>query len=181
MDFDERAGRGRSHPAELLPMPLSTFGGASMKKAIVLSLLCLCASGSWAGAPAILLSAYATSRSPDSTGPLCLLDPECRGRWTPGSKDAGVNDGLYYQFENPVRVDYILVRFKNSASSPGYPSWPVRFYIDGKTTSARKAVYRQEPADSHTMRIGIRREEGVGPMGARMKSFFLCIDPAFEP
>jgi hypothetical protein len=149
-----------------------------MKQGMAVGLLCLWTTCSWGAAPAVLLSAYATSRSVDSASPICLLDPQCQGHWAPGSKDQGVNDGLYYQFENPIQVDYILVRFKDPSPPSAYP-WSVRFYIDGKTTSPNKTVYAQDTFDDHTMRIGIRGGEQVAPMGVRMKSFFLCINPGY--
>jgi hypothetical protein len=81
--------------------PLSTF----LATAIVLT-----GPSIWAATDRpVLVSATATSSSPDSSPVLCLLNEGCKGLWSPGSKDKGLNEGIYLQFQDPVEIGAIEV------------------------------------------------------------------------
>jgi len=148
-----------------------------MKVLMAIPFLCVLAGSGWCADKPVLLSAYATSRSADSSDPICLIDPSCTGHWSPGSKDNGVNEGVYYQFERPVKVSFIQVRLKEAVSRSDLP--PVRFYIDGKTTSPEKYIYEADQLDPHTFRIGVRVGLAVRPMTSPMRSFYLCGDKGY--
>ncbi len=73
-----------------------------------------------------ILTAYATSATSDSTPVTELLNPTKGGLWKPQTKDAGTNEGIFYQFTAPVLVDWIEVKVKNRANCT------LDFYLDGK-------------------------------------------------
>ncbi len=77
-----------------------------MKWIFCLSTLILFSSWSaWAQTPPIkVIAAAATSSAANSVEPSCLLDTTCKGTWSPGAKDSGVNEGLYFQFETPTKL-----------------------------------------------------------------------------
>lgn len=59
--------------------------------------------------PPVLLAISATSSSEDSSPLTCLLDPACKGGWTPQSEDQGVNEGIYMRFQEPTLFNFIEI------------------------------------------------------------------------
>jgi hypothetical protein len=111
-----------------------------MKKFVfTLLLVCLLSLGIqmvWCNAegPIKILTAYATSSSVDSKPIVTLLDTSQKGSWKPQTRDAGSNEGLFFQFTTPVTIDWIEVKVKNGAAAQNYLS----YYLDGKRNVSRK-------------------------------------------
>jgi len=82
--------------------------------------------------PLKVISAYGTSSSKDSKPVTDLLDLKKEGSWKPNSKDAGVNEGLFFQFACPVLIDYIEVKLRAKAPSRSI----LTYYLDGKRNSS---------------------------------------------
>ena len=59
-----------------------------------------------------LIAAYGTSYSETSSNPVFLLDPAFKGYWQPQSQDSGVNEGVYFQFLEPILINFIEVVFE---------------------------------------------------------------------
>jgi hypothetical protein len=85
--------------------------------------------------PIKILTAYATSASADSKPIIALLDTGQRGSWKPQTKDAGSNEGLFFQFTAPVTIDWIEVKVKNGVAAE---SW-LDYYLDGKRNVSGKS------------------------------------------
>lgn len=80
---------------------------------LLLSLLALAASPAWAeksGRP-VVIAASGTSYAEGSSPVTCLLDPACRGYWSPKSLDAGSNEGVYLRFQEPTLFNFIEITF----------------------------------------------------------------------
>lgn len=73
-----------------------------------------------------ILTAYSTSATADSTPVTELLNPANNGLWKPQTKDAGTNEGIFYQFTTPVLIDWIEVKVKKNSNCQ------LDFYLDGK-------------------------------------------------
>ena len=56
-----------------------------------------------------LIAAYGTSYSETSSNAVSLLDPSFKGYWQPQSQDSGVNEGVYFQFLEPLLINFIEV------------------------------------------------------------------------
>jgi len=56
-----------------------------------------------------VIAARATSASSHSATVNCLLKPDCKGSWSPGSADSGADEGVYVQFEDTVDADAVDV------------------------------------------------------------------------
>ncbi|MCL2144645.1 MAG: hypothetical protein FWH43_04030 [Endomicrobia bacterium] len=56
-----------------------------------------------------LIAAYGTSYSETSSNAVSLLDPASKGYWQPQSQDFGVNEGVYFQFLEPILINFIEV------------------------------------------------------------------------
>jgi hypothetical protein len=54
-----------------------------------------------------VIAATATSASSHSATVNCLLKPDCKGSWSPGSADSGADEGVYVQFEDTVNADAV--------------------------------------------------------------------------
>lgn len=89
--------------------------------------------------PIKILTAYATSSSADSKPIIALLDPKQRGSWKPQTKDAGSNEGLFFQFAAPVTIDWIEVKVKNGVVADS----GLDYYLDGKRNVSRKIDHKQ--------------------------------------
>jgi len=81
---------------------------------------------------AVLISAYGTSYSENSSNAVSLLDPDFQGYWQPQSKDAGVSEGVYFQFKDPVFINSIAVSVEGDAY--GLSLQP---YLDGQTQTKK--------------------------------------------
>ncbi|MBF0106738.1 MAG: hypothetical protein HQM16_15605 [Deltaproteobacteria bacterium] len=150
-----------------------------MKKIFILALLVFVPWYSRASETGIVLSAAATSSTPDSTPVTCLLDPDCNGRWAPDSLDAGVNEGIYIQFENEILVNFIEITFVEPVSSL------TKFtpYINGKTVTTNGTVFQVYPrtllpvgTEGHNViQIAGRNtaDPVAPPMNVTIRSFFL--------
>ena len=77
-----------------------------------------------------VIAASGTSYGKGSSDVICLLDPNCEGYWTPETADAGVNEGIYIQFEEPVLLNYIEIEAEADAQTE------LQTYLDGKAGSA---------------------------------------------
>lgn len=83
--------------------------------------------------PIKILTAYATSSSADSKPIVALLDTSQKGSWKPQTRDAGSNEGLFFQFAVPVTIDWIEVKVKNRGEA-----CELDYYLDGKRNISRK-------------------------------------------
>lgn len=66
--------------------------------------------------PPVLLAVSATSSSGDSTPLTCLLDPGCKGSWTPQGEDHGVNEGIYLRFQEPTLFNFMEITVEGEVS-----------------------------------------------------------------
>ena len=96
---------------------------------IVLAFAVLFPSLATAQQPTVVLSASATSSASGSSPITCLLDPACNGYWSPGSLDSGFDEGVFIQFEKPVKTDTIQVSFADTA---GLDALDIQLSVDGK-------------------------------------------------
>ncbi|MDH5178826.1 MAG: hypothetical protein OEZ39_08755 [Gammaproteobacteria bacterium] len=85
-----------------------------------------------------LLAASATSSAPGSADVTCLLDDNCKGEWSPGSKDEGVDEGLYFQFDTAIDLHMIEIIVKKSGRRQDYY---FQLYLNGKTTPPGGGTY----------------------------------------
>jgi hypothetical protein len=51
------------------------------------------------------MAAAATSNAAHASPVNCLLAPDCKGSWSPGSADSGANEGVYVQFDTAAQAD----------------------------------------------------------------------------
>lgn len=107
-----------------------------MKKITLLTFFIFCSSTLFAQEKAVILSASATSSSADSSPITCLLDANCTGFWSPGSKDSGADEGLYFQFDKATQFDQIKVQ-SPSANQNTNPN--LRLSLNGKNASQKFA------------------------------------------
>jgi len=137
-----------------------------VKRTIIgISLTFLFASMTYAADKAVVLAATATSSSSDSAPVTCLLDPNCTGHWSPGSKDSGTDEGIYIQFENPISASHI----KLSASTLG----KLVVYINGKTSGPDGRYYIASGRANYYVAYGWGN---ALPIPERIKSIFIKID-----
>lgn len=95
-------------------------------------------------APVEIMMAYATSTSADSTSLSELLKPGGKGLWKPQTRDAGVQEGIYLQFTNPVSLDWIEVVAGNGVAA----NCNLDFFLDGKRNiPQRKPKAQDQPED----------------------------------
>ena len=64
-----------------------------------------------------VLAASTTSKSNNSSEAICLLDEQCDGYWEAGAKDDGIDEGIYFQFEEPVLMHTIKVFSKGASDN----------------------------------------------------------------
>jgi len=84
----------------------------------ILTLVVFTPAGAHADA-ATVISATATSTRAGAASIICLLDPGCKGSWSPGSLDSGANEGVYVQFESPIPADFVeLTTSLNDRNAP---------------------------------------------------------------
>ena len=74
---------------------------------ILTAVLALGFSTASAWAAISVIAVAATSSSAPSAPVNCLLDPGCKGAWSPGSADSGANEGVYVQFETATEVESV--------------------------------------------------------------------------
>lgn len=122
----------------------------------------------------IVLSASSTSSSPDSTPVTCLLDANCKGSWSPKTLDAGSNEGLYVQFENPLSFDYVEIAYSGK-NNPDF-----LLYINGQTNRSINGFTNAYPGSDtsgnfNVTQFAIGRSE-ASPLKAQAKSVFLKIN-----
>jgi hypothetical protein len=82
---------------------------------------------SYAEEPIKVIAASATSYSDDSLPVTDLLDLNKEGSWKPKALDSGVDEGLFFQFKNPVLIDWVEIKIKGGAA--GYN---LDYYLNGK-------------------------------------------------
>lgn len=139
--------------------------------------------------PIKIISAYGTSSSKDSKPVIDLLDLKKEGSWKPNCKDAGVNEGLFFQFANPVLVDYIEVKLVAKDPSRSV----LMYYLDGKTNfsiNQKKQESNQdnqvdeleywsllEPKGTYFVcRFGMRNGyESLKPLNTKVQSIFIKV------
>jgi len=113
----------------------------------------------------VVLSAAATSSAAGSPPVTCLLDPACQGTWTPGAADAGIDEGIYIQFEKPVSAGFLQI--KSAPDGMGL----LRIYVNGSTSAAteRKKTTGASP-DNQVLALGNNGS------AVAVKSLFLKVD-----
>lgn len=84
--------------------------------------------------PIKIISASATSASPDSLPIPYLLDPSREGRWRPAGRDGGVNEGLFFQFAEPVLLDWIELKIRHGDDE----YYKFSLYLDGQILTAEQ-------------------------------------------
>lgn len=89
--------------------------------------------------PIKILTAYATSASVDSKPIIALLDVKQQGSWKPQTKDAGSNEGLFFQFTAPVIIDWIEVKVRKGVAADSN----LDYYLDGKRNVSGKSKQKQ--------------------------------------
>lgn len=117
-----------------------------MKKIIALLSLLLMARPAFAE-KAVLISANATSTASGSASALCVVNPKCKDAWISGARDSGLDEGLYYQFSEPLQMGAIEVHSDREVrisvnghplSFPYHPSEGVhQFFIGAQSEDAR--------------------------------------------
>lgn len=145
---------------------------------ILLALVILKATPGFA-APA-LLAASATSSSAGSSSLVCLIDTKCQGKWSPGSVDSGHDEGLYFQFSQPIELNFFEVTLAGNVK-PG--QMKLRAYLDGKTTTPKELVVmsaRVTSTDTNETRflIGARDDDYAAgrPLETQIRSLFIKLD-----
>lgn len=103
-----------------------------------------------------VLTASATSSSEDSLPVADLLDPAKTGSWKPQALDSGADEGLFFQFREPVLIDWIEVTVKNGADY----SMGLSYYLDGKRSASKKSGNAQDPRDNGVEYRVYSRESG---------------------
>lgn len=131
-----------------------------------------------------VLAASGTSNSNISDNVTCLLDDNCTGIWQPDSQDEGVDEGLYFQFEEPVLLHSIKVfAEKKPYDKPSY----LNVYLNGKTTSPDDIVYivNTENVDADKKKTtytieGRDQQNYKGSLYTKVKSVFIKINKGYE-
>ncbi|MDR1695411.1 MAG: hypothetical protein LBR69_02085 [Endomicrobium sp.] len=80
-----------------------------------------------------LIAAYGTSYSPESSNAVSLLDPSSKGYWQPQSQDAGVNEGVYFQFSDPILINLIEVVVEGDVTK----KLTLQPYLNGQTQTRK--------------------------------------------
>lgn len=88
-----------------------------------------------------LLAASATSSAQGSANVTCLLEDSCQGEWTPDSVDEGVDEGLYFQFDE--EIDLYSIEMVVQKSTNGY-DYRFQLYVNGKVSSPDGRAYSLE-------------------------------------
>lgn len=88
-----------------------------------------------------LLAASATSSAPGAADVTCLLDDHCQGEWTPDSRDEGIDEGLYFQFDEEIDLESIEMIVQKSTNGYDY-KFPL--YVNGKTSSPDGRTFNLE-------------------------------------
>jgi len=86
-----------------------------------------------------ILTASATSSSLGSSDVACLLDPACKGYWSPDARDNGTNEGVFVQLKKAVPVDYIDIHMTANLDTD---KTSLECYLDGKQTTEQRAFFR---------------------------------------
>jgi hypothetical protein len=135
-----------------------------------------------------VISAGATSATEDSLPVELLLDPTKKGFWQPKGEDEGVNEGLFFQFDSLVLVDFIEVRLQNAEGN----EWEYRLkvYLDGQNLTSNPeqedelwygSEKRKEGKDL-IIRCGAFAlkdwERELQPLGCKVRSVFIKIEGA---
>ena len=84
-----------------------------------------------AAEPIKVITASATSTAADATPVVDLLDLTKKARWRPETQDYGEDEGLFFQFQDPVLLDWIEVKLKASKA------FRLGFYLDGQRSLAK--------------------------------------------
>ncbi len=146
-----------------------------MKK-ILMAMIVSCLLVGEAQAGNIVLTASATSSAVGSAPTGCLLDPACQGTWSPGSLDHGVDEGVFFQFEQPVPAQAIEI----AAAGPIDPS-ALKVYVNGKTKDSQNRYYVLTQDAQNTSLLRIARSvrpfnADTSPLSEPIKSLFLKVD-----
>lgn len=118
----------------------------------------------YADTPIHIISVYGTSSSEDSKPVTDLLDLKKEGSWKPNCKDAGVNEGLFFQFVNPVLIDYIEVKLK--VKNPNRSI--LMYYLDGKRIISLKQ--KQQKSNQNNQVDELEYWSLLKPQG----NYFIC-------
>jgi len=132
-----------------------------MRLIIVTLLACAVSLPVWAGNPANVIAATATSSTPQSASVICLLKPGCAGTWSPGSADSGANEGVYVQFESGLAADAVELE-TNVGSAKAAFTLSINGALAVRSSSGR------ESADSNTGKSVAR----YGVVGGTVRSIF---------
>ncbi|MCL6613910.1 MAG: hypothetical protein K6U03_04725 [Firmicutes bacterium] len=84
-----------------------------------------------AAEPIKVITASATSSAADASPVVDLLDLTKKARWRPETQDYGEDEGLFFQFQDPVLLDWIEVKLKASKA------FRLGFYLDGQRSLAK--------------------------------------------
>ncbi len=88
----------------------------------------------------VLISAYGTSYSETSFNAVSLLDPSAKGYWQPQSQDFGVNEGVYFQFKDPVFISFIEIVVEGDVKD----KLILQPYLDGQTQTRKAEIATRE-------------------------------------
>lgn len=149
--------------------------------------------------PPVIVAAAGTSSSEDSAPVTCLLDPGCRGYWSPEAQDAGSNEGLYIRFKEPTHFNFMAIETEG-ACWPSAVDWQI--YLDGRSTRflANVPVSDPELGDSQVKylsfseqalpdnrclyvagaRLTAEDDEGLMPLDYQGQSVFIKLAPSWK-
>lgn len=134
--------------------------------------------------PIRVIAASATSSSPYSLPVTQLLDTAGEGLWKPLATDTGTDEGLFFQFETPVPMDFIEV------SCRGDQRLNLIFYLDGQFVRPKRTD-DDSPSDRLWYQVGSRKQgdgriyrlgayslqaEALAPLKAKVQSVFIRLD-----
>lgn len=129
-----------------------------------------------------ILAASGTSQSKTSDDVTCLLDDNCKGIWQPDSLGEGVDEGLYFQFEEPVLLHSIKLLLEKEAEAR---SAYLQLYLNGKTTSPDDVVYMsktevdKDKKNVHYTFGGREQNFHQGSLYTKVKSVFIKINKGY--
>jgi len=131
-----------------------------------------------------VISAGATSATDNSLPVAYLLDPAQKGFWQPKSRDEGTSEGLFFQFDKAVLLDYIEVRLQNAGDNERYR---ISAYLDGqRLTSDQETAegvwygfMRRREGTDLILRCGVYSTGNeLLPLRSKVRSVFLKIEVA---
>src|SRR5262249_40635616 len=100
--------------------------------------------------------------------------------WSPGSADYGVDEGLFFQFEQPVAASSVEIVLPATTTIDSYA---LKVYVNGKTKDAQGKYYAavKDEQNAGVFRI-VREDRPYAEPGSALqepiKSLFLKVDLA---